>query len=251
MAIERREVAGRLMCSTIMITSPNTPSRLVEIPLSVVFPQAISQPLPDFVSRNEENTAKQFVDIEFQNFTKTLDINPGNIFNPQLEGIYIKGVFALEVTQQPKNNPVYITQYPNEVTQFALAKKRGAAIGFLAHDYLAGESFSKITVGRNITLIQDNGVITVYTVSEILKFRAETPTDPYSNFVPVDNNLRDIGRVMTSTEVFNMVYTPNKLVLQTCIDKNGTENPGDEAWGRLFVIANRDSVNGYKFAGHH
>lgn len=248
--MERREIVGRLMFSTMMLTSPSTPSRLIEIPLSVVFPQPISQPLPDFVTRNDDGVARQFTDVEFQNFTKTLDIDSGYANNSQIEGIYIRDVFALKVTQQPIGNPAFVTQNPNEVSQFRMAKNIGGAFGFLAHNDLAGENFSKITIGKNIIAIQENGVITMYTVSKILRFRAETPNSTASNFVPVDNNLKDIGRVMTSTEVFYSIYAPDKLVLQTCIDGNG-DKPGDESWGRLFIIADKYQKVGFTLPRRH
>lgn len=66
-----------------------------------------------------------------------------------------------------------------------------------------------------------------YKVTEIVGGQASDPKSPYTN-VLID------GQWMTPEQVWRRVgyLDPDKLVLQTCIEKDGNSK-----WGRLFVIA--------------
>jgi hypothetical protein len=144
----------------------------------------------------------------------------------QLVGVFVKNIMAVTVVQQSSASSV--STRPETVTQFGLASKSGS-IGLLAHDYLAGSSFSNLVTGTEIILIYGNGSTKKYQVSSIRKYQAISPNDAYSNFVNLDNPVK----TLSSTDVFNETYgAGSNLVLQTCISKNG-----NSSWGRLFVIA--------------
>lgn len=143
----------------------------------------------------------------------------------QLVGIFVKNVMAVKVVQQ--SSATYVSTSSGTVTQFGMASQYGS-IGLLAHNYLSGASFSKLGSGTEIVLVYGDGSTKSYQVSAVKKYQALSPTDPYSNFVNLDNP----DATLTSTDVFNETYGSGGLVLQTCISKNG-----NSSWGRLFVIA--------------
>ena len=143
----------------------------------------------------------------------------------QLVGIFVKNVLAVKVVQQP--SAAYVSSSSGTVTQFGMASQYGS-IGLLAHNYLSGASFSKLGSGTEIILVYGDGSTKKYQVTAVKKYQALSPTDPYSNFVNLDNP----DATISSTDVFNETYGSGGLVLQTCISKNG-----NSSWGRLFVIA--------------
>lgn len=143
----------------------------------------------------------------------------------QLTGVFVKNVIALKVVQQP--SAAYVSNLAGTVTQFGMASQFGST-GLLAHNYLSGASFSKLGSGTEIVLVYGDGSTKKYQVTAVKKYQALSPTDPYSNFVNLDNP----DATLTSTDVFNETYGSGALVLQTCISKNG-----NSSWGRLFIIA--------------
>lgn len=143
-------------------------------------------------------------------------------------GIYVPQQFAYSITQQPANDPGYVSTRAEQVTQFGLARRYGVT-GLLAHNSLAGAAFGGLTVGQEVDLVQGDGRVLRYRVKEVRRFRALSPTDPYSKFEDLDRS----GSLLSSMDLFLQVYTgKSKLVFQTCIAANG-----DPTWGRLFVIA--------------
>lgn len=143
----------------------------------------------------------------------------------QLTGVFVKNVMAVKVVQQ--SSAAYVSSSSGTVTQFGMASQYGS-IGLLAHNYLSGASFSKLSYGTEIILVLGDGSTKKYQVTAVKKYQALSPTDPYSDFV----NLNNPDATLTSTDVFNETYGSGGLVLQTCISKNG-----NSSWGRLFVIA--------------
>ena len=142
-------------------------------------------------------------------------------------GIYVPGLLALPVSQQPSGQAGYVTRNPNELTQFNLASQYGT-VGILAHNDLAGADFTNIEVDDYAVVVYGDGHIDYYQVSKIEDYQALTPSSTFSDFIDLDNN-----RQMTAGNVFNRIYGPgNRLVLQTCITANG-----DPSWGRMFIIA--------------
>lgn len=143
----------------------------------------------------------------------------------QLVGVFVKDVMAVTVVQQ--SSASYVSTKSGTVTQFGLASQHGS-IGLLAHNYLAGANFSKLSAGTEIVLVYGDGSTKKFKVSGVKKYQALNPSDPYSDFI----NLDSPDSTITSTDVFNQTYGSGGLVLQTCINKNG-----NSSWGRLFVMA--------------
>lgn len=139
-------------------------------------------------------------------------------------------LFSFTISSQPAGNPAFVSSEPGVVTDFSLARTYGT-IGLLAHNTLAGASFSYLKTGQLLQLIAQDGSVTVYRIITIEKYRALTPSSPKSDFSPLDAS----GNRMTAAELFNHIYATGqgkRLVLQTCLEANG--NP---SWGRLFIIA--------------
>jgi hypothetical protein len=143
-------------------------------------------------------------------------------------GVYVPGVLALKIVQQPKDNPAFVSAVPNILTQFEMAS-RYLTVGLLAHNFLAGTQFFKIRLNQEIVLVFGDGKLKDYSVSDIKSYQALSPNDPYSNFLGPDGQ-----NTLSSEEVFKEVYAKgNQLVFQTCIQKGN-----EDSWGRLFIIAN-------------
>lgn len=144
-----------------------------------------------------------------------------------LRGVYIQGVMAYAVVQQPMGNPGYVAITEDTVTQFSIASEVGN-IGLLAHNYLAGANFSNVTTGNIITLVYGDGITQSFIVESVHQYQALSPLSPYSDF----KNLQT-GDVLNVEQLFTQVYRGDfHLTLQTCIEKDG-----DLSWGRLFIVA--------------
>jgi hypothetical protein len=145
----------------------------------------------------------------------------------QLRGIYIPGILAAPVVQQPSERDDFVSPWQNIVTQFSLASKVGST-GLLAHNYLAGKSFALLTSGQEFYLVYGDGRVAHFTVSEKLQYEALDPASASSKFVDLET-----GSTLTHSELFLKVYDrPGQVILQTCIEKDG-----QPSWGRLFIIA--------------
>ncbi len=144
-----------------------------------------------------------------------------------LRGVYVTNVLALPIVQQPSTDAGYVSNNDGEATQFQMASRYGN-IGLLAHNHLAGKSFSALAVGQEVSLVYGDGHIEYFVISEVLKYQALKPTSPYSSF-----RNRDRDEVLSATRMFKRVYLgDHHLTFQTCLAFDG--NP---SWGRLFVIA--------------
>ena len=156
-------------------------------------------------------------------FANQINNNQGG----ELRGIYIPELLAARIVQQPKGHPEFVSSRQNILTQFDLASQFGST-GLLAHNYLAGESFSSLKENQIFYLIYGDGQISAFAVTEILHYQALRPTSPSSKFIDLANN-----DILTASELFSKIYErPGQVILQTCI---AAEN--NSSWGRLFVIA--------------
>jgi hypothetical protein len=163
-------------------------------------------------------------ETSFGEFTKSV-IN-GN--SSQLVGVYVDSILADPVVQQPAGKPSYVSTQDGVVTQFAYASKYGS-VGLVAHNNLAGANFSLLQVGDIITLVYGDGSARNYSVTQIKQYQALSPTSPYSSF----RDLEDPSTILDVSTVFQTIYAvKERLVLQTCIAKDGVDS-----WGRLFIIA--------------
>ncbi len=134
---------------------------------------------------------------------------------------------AFSVIQQPAGSPGFVSQEANQLTEFGMAAEAGN-VGLLAHNYLAGTSFSGLTNGDVVILVYGDGHTENYLVTNVLQYQALDPYNPYSDF-------KDLQRqtTLSAAEVFGQVYRGERHVtFQTCI-----QSDGNSSWGRLFVIA--------------
>lgn len=148
----------------------------------------------------------------------------------RVAGVYVPGVLALRVLQQPAGNPGHVTGQPDSVSQFTLAARQGT-LGLLAHNYLAGEQFFALSPGQSVVIIRADGTRERFRVDAVRRYQALSPWSPLSAFVDLDNP----GNRITAQSLFNALYgAPDQVVFQTCIEKDG-----NSVWGRLFVLATR------------
>jgi hypothetical protein len=146
----------------------------------------------------------------------------------QITGLFVSGLMAVPVVQQPSGQPGYVSTSTETLTQFAAASKYGTT-GLLAHNYLAGSHFFNLSRGSVITLVYGDGSSQYYQVFAVMQFQALSPNSPYSQFV----NLAQPDVTLSSTDLFYQTYgLGDVLVLQTCIEKGN-----ESSWGRLFIIA--------------
>ena len=145
----------------------------------------------------------------------------------QITGLYVENLLSFPVIQQPSDQPAYVSPSANLVTQFQSASAFGS-LGFIAHNNLAGIKFPEIKNGDLISVVYGDGYYTQYQVTQIRRFQAVQPNNPYSSFIDLSNN-----QMLTVQEVFYQTYgVRDQLILQTCISFQGLDT-----WGRLFVIA--------------
>jgi hypothetical protein len=149
----------------------------------------------------------------------------------EVVGVYVLGVLALPVMQQPVGQAAYVSDKNEMITQFSMPM-RYASTGLLAHNYLSGKRFFDLSIGQDVVIIHGDGHRDLFRINQIQEYQALTPNSPYSRFIDLDDPTQT---VLTSTELFNRVYTTaDQVVFQTCI-----EAFGDLSWGRIFVIADR------------
>jgi hypothetical protein len=153
-----------------------------------------------------------------------------------LRGIHVAGLIAHPIVQQPMGNPGYVSNSGSVITQFSIAADAGN-VGLLAHNYLAGATFSKLKSGDTIVLVYGDGRTQSFVVESILQYQALSPFSPHSNFRDLDTQT-----ILTAEQLFSKVYRGEyHLTLQTCI-----ENEGNLSWGRLFIIAKPISKNTFE-----
>ena len=144
-----------------------------------------------------------------------------------LRGIYVPGLFAAVVAQQPEDDPAFVSSDENTLTQFGLVSRYGA-IGLLAHNSVAGKEFFVLGAGQVFYLVYGDGSLTAFHVTRLMHAQALDPQNIRSHFIDLDE-----GGILSADRLFNDVYDrPGNVILQTCIEANG-----ESSWGRLFVIA--------------
>ena len=149
-------------------------------------------------------------------------------------GVFVCQVFTLDVAQQPPDDPIFVSEETNTVTQFRLAAYYGT-IGLLAHNTHSGSKFFHLALGQEVDIVYGDGTVRPYVISEIRHLQALNPDSPYTDFVALDHG----GARFSSTQVFAKFFQAgDRVVFQTCIDARG--NP---SWGRLFVTATPASDN--------
>lgn len=146
----------------------------------------------------------------------------------QVVGVFVDGVMALKVVQQPAADPAYVSTEPGAATYFTLVTKMTGNTGLLAHNYLAGVYYYNLRPGQSVVIIHGDGSTAEYVVSDIDNFQALSPNSPTSNFVNMST-----GETLTATDLFYQVYAgSSRTTFQTCIAQGN-----EPSWGRLFVVA--------------
>jgi hypothetical protein len=144
-----------------------------------------------------------------------------------IRGIYVPGFLALPVVQQPAGNTGFVSTKPETVTQFQLAA-RDNVIGLLAHNYLSGKDFFKLRDGLQVMVVNGDGSINRYRITEVHEFQKLTPGSNWSHYLDLKT-----GEKLTTYQVFNWFYQgEHHLTFQTCLERNGLET-----WGIRFVVA--------------
>jgi hypothetical protein len=144
-----------------------------------------------------------------------------------VRGLYVTGVMALRVVQQPPGDPGYISAEDGTATLFQSASRYGVT-GLLAHNFLSGREFFSLTIGQSLNVIYGDGHVLHYKVSQIDDFQRLSVNDLRSNFLELNSRLEK-----TTDQVFSDYYQgAQHLTLQTCIERNGEWN-----WGVRFIKA--------------
>ncbi len=144
-----------------------------------------------------------------------------------VRGVYVPGTLALRVVQQPQDDPGFVLRMDGVVTQFRLTA-RNRVIGLLAHNDLAGATFSSLKVGQEVRIIYGNGRVEYYEVNRLTRFQVVQPGSQNEYYLDLNSNT-----TYSVQEIFDLFYAGiSHLTFQTCIFQDG--NPG---WGRLFVTA--------------
>lgn len=177
------------------------------------------------------SNTQDITEIKKTESVKLLDAFSKSLINGrpnQIVGVFVENTFDFPIVQQPTTNPAYVSTHEDTVTQFSMASNYGS-IGLIAHNNLAGAQFADLNTGDGIVLVYGDGSTRAYKIQEIDEFQALSPRSPYSNFV----DLKAPNKTLSAASVFMSVYNPDdRLILQTCIAKDGIDS-----WGRLFVIA--------------
>ena len=145
-----------------------------------------------------------------------------------LSSVHFEDSLVFPIVQQPSGKPNFVSKNAGEITQFSSASDYGN-IGLLAHNYLSGKAFFRLTLGEEIDLVYEDGGTEAFVVSEILKYEALDPKSPFSSF----RNLSNQDEILSAQEMFQRAYEGDRhITFQTCISKYG-----NASWGRLFVVA--------------
>jgi len=160
----------------------------------------------------------------------SLDDFTATVINGQsglITGVYVENVLALNVVQQPTNNPSFVSTDENAATQFSMAARQGVT-GLLAHNVFAGAKFYNLVAGQKVVVIFGDGTTQRYTVTGSHRYQALDPYSATSNFKDLETN-----EILTSGQVFSLYYTgAHHVTFQTCIEQNG-----NASWGRIFITA--------------
>jgi hypothetical protein len=180
-------------------------------------PTQVVLPTPTAVSRGNiySPAFKRFID-------KVVDGQKGVV-----KGVYVPGILALPVIQQPKGEWAFVSEDLGYVTEFQSAARNGVT-GLLAHNYLSGELFSKLVVGKEVRIVYGDETVKRYKIEGIYRFQKLTPSSPQSELIDLETNER-----VTTEYVFNRFYRgKHKVTFQTCLESAGLSN-----WGLTFTVA--------------
>lgn len=144
-----------------------------------------------------------------------------------VRGVYVEGVFALPVVQQPQGEVAFVSSAGDTITEFQSAAAFGVT-GLLAHNYLSGKLYYFLEEGHEVIIVYGDGKIRRYQIEGIYQFERLEPSNMRSRFVDLSDN-----RTLTSDQVFDRFYRgEHRVTFQTCLERYGISN-----WGLTFVVA--------------
>lgn len=181
---------------------------------------AASLPTPAATPQTVANTP---VDTGLQDFVN--EVYTGE--NGVVRGVYVPGVFAYPIIQQPQNNDIFVSNKSDLLTQFHLAEQNGIT-GLLAHNFLSGSAFYKLDLGQDIWIVYGDKELKRYQVVSTHQFQKVEPSNLYSHLIDLNTQAE-----LTVSEVYSQFYRgPHHLVFQTCLAGEGRLD-----WGLFFVMA--------------
>jgi hypothetical protein len=144
-----------------------------------------------------------------------------------IRGVYVSGILALPVVQQPEGAEGFVSNDPSTVTEYQRAAQNNV-IGLLAHNYLAGKDFFRLRKGQEVIVLYGDGTSAQYLVTRVHRYQKLDPFNLYSDYVNLSS-----GKHISTVELFNRVYRgPHHVTFQTCLARGGNLE-----WGLLFIIA--------------
>jgi len=188
---------------------------LLLVDLAILPVAADSRRPPSEPAASEASTLDQFV-------ASVSDGQAGVV-----RGVYVPGVLALKVLQQPEDQPIAVSRLKGAVTQYRYAQA-GGVTGLLAHNTSSGWLFFNLQYEQEVWIVFGDGAKRGYWVTDVFHYQTLTPNDPYSDFADLNT-----GAVLSSGDLFEKMYWGgDRVTFQTCIAKNG-----NKMWGMLFVVA--------------
>lgn len=135
--------------------------------------------------------------------------------------VYISGVLDLKVEPQLNGDNLEITNDPEIVNQYSLAK--GGTVALMAHNYLAGQYFYQIREGDVVLLDFRDGHSRKYVVTDIIEFQR-------LNLLFIST---ETLQVYSERQFLNTFFqSRDYLVFMTCLEKSG-----NVSWGVTLFIA--------------
>jgi hypothetical protein len=206
-------------------------------------PEKLNSPMPRTTSYNRSSTLALVCALLFliSSYPQPVIIpsTPTNKYTKKLfykkipapaalaEWVSVAGLFTLPIMQQPDNNPIYVANKPDILTQFQQATQNGIT-GLLAHNFLSGKEFSKLKIGQEISITYTDHIVRNYRVASIYHYQKLDPSDLFSDLIDLHTD-----KELSTREVFNQFYRGrHHVAFQTCLEKEGRLD-----WGLLFVIA--------------
>jgi hypothetical protein len=142
-------------------------------------------------------------------------------------GIFVPGILSNPIIQQPNNNWSYVSEDPDNITEFQSAHSNQVT-GLLAHNFLIGAKFYDIQIGQYLAIVYGDGSVKRYQVTGIFQFEKLNLSSLTSDFIDLQTK-----KQVSSTEIFNRFYTgSDKVTLQTCLERGG-----QPSWGLTFIVA--------------
>ncbi len=208
---------------------------------------SVRRPLATTMAKKAMANTGPDLTLEYVQPTQTIRPTPtvaiwGNLYSPAfirfidkvadgqkgvIKGVYVAGIFALPVVQQPEGEWAFVSEESGIVTEFQSAARNGVT-GLLAHNYLSGALFYKLKVGKEVRIVYGDKEIKRYQIVGIYRFQKLTPGSPQSELIDLDTNEQ-----VTTEDVFNRFYRGgHKVTFQTCLEAHGHSN-----WGLTFTVA--------------